>query len=145
MRAFPQRYNMSQRAIMQREGRKHSRLLAINLDIQDQSLISNILQTESEPYELLFRDSLGPANEFRLEGGPFDVIVINFSSSTKADFDLLAVIQREDPLARVIFLSRLADESLWIESIQRGAYDFLPKPLDQQEFRRILNNAIQKP
>ena len=122
---------MSQRARMQREGRKRSRLLAINLDVQDQTLISDILQTESEPYELMFQDSLGPANEFQLEGGPFDVIVINFSSSTKADFDLLAAIQREDPVAKVIFLSRLADESLWIESIQRGAYDFLPKPLDQ--------------
>ena len=32
----------------------------------------------------------------------------------------------------------------WIETIQCGAYEFLPKPLDLLEFKRILIQATEK-
>ena len=32
----------------------------------------------------------------------------------------------------------------WIESIQRGAYDYLSKPADKKELQRILENALER-
>lgn len=105
-------------------------------------MICNALQ--AEVHELVFRDSLAPLDECLLEGGPFDVIIIDLHHPVEACFGLLATIKRMCPRTEVIFLSRWADEDLWIESIQRGAYDFVPKPLDRRELHRILTNAIEK-
>jgi FixJ family two-component response regulator len=37
--------------------------------------------------------------------------------------------------------SRLADEHLWVEALNRGAYDLLAKPFDVAELKRVLNSA----
>jgi DNA-binding NtrC family response regulator len=41
----------------------------------------------------------------------------------------------------VIVTSRLADESLWAEALNIGAYDVLAKPLDAQEVVRVVSLA----
>jgi CheY-like chemotaxis protein len=40
----------------------------------------------------------------------------------------------------VIVISRLADEYLWAEALNLGAYDILAKPLNQTEVCRVLNS-----
>jgi FixJ family two-component response regulator len=56
----------------------------------------------------------------------------------------MSTIKERSPRTEVIFVSHLADVPLWIESIQRGAYDLLPKPLDQRELLRIVRGALKK-
>jgi len=41
----------------------------------------------------------------------------------------------------VIVASRLADERLWAEALNLGAYDVLAKPLDSREVLRVLSSA----
>jgi DNA-binding NtrC family response regulator len=41
----------------------------------------------------------------------------------------------------LIVFSQLADEYLWSEALNRGAYDVLAKPLDRLEVVRVLNSA----
>jgi DNA-binding NtrC family response regulator len=52
--------------------------------------------------------------------------------------ELLAGVPNSPPL---IVTSRLADDSLWAEALNRGAYDVLQKPFDQQELLRTVNLA----
>jgi DNA-binding NtrC family response regulator len=53
---------------------------------------------------------------------------------------LLAIhILRKPPL--LIVISRLADDYLWAEALNLGAYDVLAKPLDQTEAIRVLTSA----
>ena len=40
-----------------------------------------------------------------------------------------------------IVTSRLADERLWVEALNVGAYDVLVKPFDVAELKRVLNSA----
>ena len=46
----------------------------------------------------------------------------------------------------VIFISPFDEETrwLWIEAIRRGAYEFLPKPLDLLELKCVLIQATEK-
>jgi len=129
-------------AAAQDDGKNSARLLVIGADFQDRNTVSDALETES--CELVFQDSLGPLDEHLVTSAPFNAVLIDLSHPIESCFDMLASIRRERPQTEVIFLSRLADEALWIESIQRGAYDFLPKPLDRSELRRIVTNAIEK-
>jgi len=41
----------------------------------------------------------------------------------------------------VIVTSRLADEQLWAEALNLGAYDVLAKPFDRQEVYRVVDSA----
>jgi DNA-binding NtrC family response regulator len=40
-----------------------------------------------------------------------------------------------------IVASRLADERLWVEALNVGAYDVLVKPFDAAELKRVLSSA----
>ena len=44
----------------------------------------------------------------------------------------------------VIVTSRLADDRLWAEALNLGAYDVLAKPFDRTEVTRILNSAWRR-
>jgi DNA-binding NtrC family response regulator len=119
------------------------RLLAIAADAQDRAVLQDAL--EAEAYEIVFWDSLGRLEQSVLEQDtPFDAIVIELFSPVEIFFDLIPTIKARSPHTEVIFISRLADEDLWIESIQRGAYDLLPKPLDRNELQRIVTNALTR-
>lgn len=74
----------------------------------------------------------------------WDLIIIEVNNPLEQHQDLLNELNVQFPQAEWIFLSRQADDRLWMESIQRGAYDLLPKPLDRVEFKRVVFNAITR-
>jgi len=75
-----------------------------------------------------------------------DVVVLKLSRPFDEDFRTLAEVQIKAPHAEVIFVAQFDDEMLrdWMEVIQRGAYEFLPKPLDREELRHHLLRATEK-
>jgi len=56
------------------------------------------------------------------------------------------VLKLSKPFEEVIFVAQFDDEMLrdWVEVIQRGAYEFLPKPLDREELKHHLVRATEK-
>ena len=76
-----------------------------------------------------------------------DVVILNFQKPLENAFQLLSEIQAKAPQVEVIFVAPFDDDEtrwLWTETIQRGAYEFLPKPLDPPELNRVLVQAIEK-
>lgn len=133
---------MTHCATVQHSRKPAANLLVIGADAEDRVTVSDAFQADA--YEIVFCDSLDARDTRLLDDRSFDACIIELSHPVETCFDLLATIKRKCPLAEVIILSRLADEDLWIESIQRGAYDFLPKPLDRKELQRIVTNAVEK-
>ena len=43
---------------------------------------------------------------------------------------------------RVIFVSRLADEDMWIEVLKTGGHDLLSKPFSELELRQAVRRAL---
>lgn len=78
------------------------------------------------------------------ENSHADVIVFNLERPFERAFDLLPRLKSKLPQAEVVFVTRFDDETLWVEAIQRGAFDLIPKPLDLSELSRILLLAVQK-
>jgi DNA-binding NtrC family response regulator len=75
-----------------------------------------------------------------------DVVILNLRRPFEKAFRLLSEMRSEAPQAEVIFVAHFDDELLWawMEVIQRGAYEFLPKPLDCDELRLHLVHAVEK-
>lgn len=75
-----------------------------------------------------------------------DAVVIGFQEPFQRTFTLLSQIKAQAAGVEVVFLSEFDDETLWVwvEAIQRGAYEFLPKPVDLVDLRRTLLRAAEK-
>lgn len=75
-----------------------------------------------------------------------DVAVLKLSKPFDDDFRTLSEIQGSASQAEVIFVSQFDDELLraWMIVIQRGAYEFLPKPLNREELKYHLVRATEK-
>ena len=75
-----------------------------------------------------------------------DVVILNLQKPFEKAFHLLAEIKTKAPHVEVIFVSRFDKEALWrwMEVIQRGAYEFLPKPLDVPGLKRLLVQVAEK-
>jgi DNA-binding NtrC family response regulator len=118
------------------------RLLVIGADERDRAVVQDVL--EAEGCEIVWT-SLEQLEKSVLEDTPFDVILIELlNHPVEIFFELISAIKARSPRTEVIFISRFADEDLWIESIQRGAYDLLPKPLDRKELQRTVINALRR-
>jgi DNA-binding NtrC family response regulator len=55
--------------------------------------------------------------------------------------DVLALANSVCPEAQVVVTSRLADEHLWAEVLNHGAFDLLAQPLDDSEVLRVGTSA----
>jgi len=55
--------------------------------------------------------------------------------------DLLCLLQRMSNPPPLIVADRLADERLWAEALNLGAYDVLAEPFDGGEVRRVVESA----
>jgi len=75
---------------------------------------------------------------------PVDVVLLDLQKPFDTSFDLLSELRAKAPQTETIFVSKFDDEDLWIEAIQRGAFDVSPKPLELPELRRILLLAARK-
>jgi DNA-binding NarL/FixJ family response regulator len=75
---------------------------------------------------------------------PIDVILLDLQKPFEKAFDLLSELRAKAPQTETVFVSKFDDEDLWIEAIQRGAFDMSPKPLELPELRRILLLAAGK-
>jgi DNA-binding NtrC family response regulator len=73
-----------------------------------------------------------------------DVVLLDFQQPFESSFDLLSELKAQTPQTEIVFVSRFDDEKLWVEAVQRGAYDFLPKPLELSELKRVLVQAAEK-
>lgn len=68
-------------------------------------------------------------------------VVICHSDSTPDSWSLLEEVATLTVSPSVIIASRLADERLWAEALNLGAYDVLAKPLVGSEITRVLGSA----
>jgi DNA-binding NtrC family response regulator len=55
--------------------------------------------------------------------------------------DVMELLENLPDPPFLIVISRQADESLWAEALNLGAYDVLSKPLDDTEALRVLTSA----
>lgn len=55
---------------------------------------------------------------------------------------LVQAILDSGKTCEVIVCARLADEQLWADVLQCGAYDLIPEPYDEREVARIARSAL---
>src|SRR5262245_52797583 len=114
---------------------------------QDDSLTLKNVTEAMQAYESV-AEACWSAEEvlFATQQKTVDAVVINLQEPCENAFQLLSEIKIQAPQVEVVFVSPFDEETrcLWTEAIQRGAYEFLPKPLDPLELESVLVQAVEK-
>ena len=73
----------------------------------------------------------------------FDLLLVDADLVDGSWHDLLRILVGSRMPCEMIVCSRFADEALWADVLQCGAYDLLVEPYESQEVHRIVENAIE--
>jgi DNA-binding NtrC family response regulator len=116
-------------------------MLIVNPDAEIRHLVEKAI-----PEYRRSRMSFAFSDDFALlaEQPPPDVVLFNIKAEAQSCFSRLAKVRGQWPNTQVIFLSPVNDIHLWAEAIRLGAYDFLPKPIDPDQLKWILEGALTK-
>jgi signal transduction histidine kinase len=102
------------------------RLILVDDDAVDRASVTRALAQASGRFEIEEFHS-GEAALARIRSGPADCILLDYSLPGADGFEILAQLQADEIDVPVIMLTGIGDEELVIESLRRGAYDYLSK------------------
>jgi signal transduction histidine kinase len=73
-----------------------------------------------------------------------DLVFVDLKMPGLSGFQVLERIREIDPTVVTVVITGYATLSSAVEAMQRGAYDFLPKPFTPDEFRVVTGRALEK-
>jgi two-component system nitrogen regulation response regulator GlnG len=79
----------------------------------------------------------------QLGARPADVILLDVRLPDLSGLEVYQRIRHVDARIPVIFITSTTAAGTAIEAMQQGAYDYLFKPLDPQQLRRVVSQALQ--
>jgi DNA-binding response OmpR family regulator len=113
-------------------------ILSLSPCADDHAALSDIL----EPYEwTMHRASTLSDSKQLLRRHSIGVVVCDRDLPPHSWKDLLSEVAGLPKPPLIIVTSRHADDYLWAEALNLGAYDVLPKPFDAAEVRRTVRIA----
>ena len=70
-----------------------------------------------------------------------DVILLDIRLGNQSGLDLFAELREIDPKILVIFITGQGNADTAIEAMKCGAFDYLVKPLDLDQLKRVVEQA----
>jgi two-component system response regulator AtoC len=78
----------------------------------------------------------------RVRADPPDVVLLDLRLPDQSGLEIYQQIRRIDECIPVIFITLARSADAAIEATRQGAYDYLFKPLDLQQLRRVVEEAL---
>jgi two-component system response regulator PilR (NtrC family) len=72
----------------------------------------------------------------------FDLLLCDIKLGDMTGIDILKASKGQDPNTVVIMISAFATTEAAVEAMNEGAYDFVPKPFDNEELKQTIKNAL---
>ncbi len=101
------------------------------------------LMLNREGYAVTGAESGHQANQM-LEKQFFDLILLDIRLGDISGLDVLRKAKAIHPATIVIMISAYATAENAVEAMNDGAYDYLPKPFDNDELKDTIANALQR-
>lgn len=74
----------------------------------------------------------------------FDVVFTDLRMPDISGLELIRLIKNKTPKTQIIMMTGYADITTAIESIKRGAFNYIPKPLNRDEVLNIVREALEQ-
>src|SRR6059058_2586734 len=85
----------------------------------------------------------GAAGLERVGAGPPDVILLDLRLPDQSGLEVYQQIRKIDARIPVLFVTMAKTADAAIEAMKQGAYDYLFKPLDPHQLRRVVGEALE--
>src|ERR1700704_6915826 len=79
----------------------------------------------------------------RVGAGPPDVVLLDLGLPDQSGLEVYQQIRQIDARIPVIFVTMAKTADAAIEAMKQGAYDYLFKPLDLHQLRRVVGEAVE--
>jgi two-component system nitrogen regulation response regulator GlnG len=79
----------------------------------------------------------------RVGAGPPDVILLDLRLPDQSGLEVYQQIRKIDARIPIIFITMAKTADAAIEAMKQGAYDYLFKPLDLHQLRRVVGEAVE--
>ncbi|HEY7473350.1 MAG TPA: sigma-54 dependent transcriptional regulator [Gemmatimonadota bacterium] len=76
-----------------------------------------------------------------LEGAPADLVLADLRMPGMDGMKLVETVRARHPDTLVVLITAQGDERTAVQALKRGAYDYLPKPFDNEEIRATIRHA----
>jgi two-component system response regulator HydG len=116
------------------------RVLVVDDDLEMCGLISDVLKGEGLSATSV-GDSLGASKILKKE--EFDVIITDLKMKGLKGLDLLEEAKKVAPLTPVIIITAFGTVESAIKAMKMGAYDYITKPFQMEEFVLIVKKALE--
>ena len=118
---------------------KSQQLLAVD---DDRSMLKVLEVTLSkEGYKVSCAESGGKAISM-IKKKHFDLLLCDIRLGDISGLDVLRAAKKQNPHTVVIMISAYASAETAVEAMNEGAYDYLPKPFDNEELKQTIKNSL---
>ncbi len=102
-----------------------------------------VRQAFSRPHDRVEVARTGAAGLDRVQAETPDVILLDLRLPDQSGLEVYEHIREIDARIPVIFITVAKSAEAAIDAMKRGAYDYLFKPLDLNELRRVVGEALE--
>jgi two-component system response regulator HydG len=120
--------------------RKKYNLLVVDDDKAHRTMLSTLLRGWG--YDVTEADDGSTAIE-RVHENPFDVILMDIRMLRVSGIEALEKIKSYNPAIPIIIMTAYSSVETAVETLKKGAYDYLTKPLDFDKLRITLEKAME--
>jgi DNA-binding NtrC family response regulator len=115
------------------------------LIIEDEERMRRLLELvlKQEGYELLLADSGEEGIRLLNNGGRIDLIVTDLQLGQSSGLEVLEAAKRVLPGVPVLIITGFGTVKSAVEAMQKGAYDYISKPVDHDELKIVIARALE--
>jgi signal transduction histidine kinase len=113
--------------------------------IEDEERLRHYLQIllESEGYRVVTAGN-GTEGIMKLREGPFDLVITDLVLPETDGFQIMEYLRGNFPDTVVVAITGYASIESAIEALRKGAYDYLPKPINLDLLQLVIERALEK-
>lgn len=115
------------------------------LVIEDEERMRRVFELVLKPegYDLILASTAEEGIRTLSEAADLDLIVTDLQLGTLSGLDVLEAARRTLPEVPVLILTGYGTVKSAVEAMQKGAYDYISKPIDNEELKILIARALQ--
>ena len=114
-------------------------ILVVDDELSMRELLEFMLKKEG--YQVAVAQNGGQAIEM-LEKGRYDLLLCDIRLGDMTGLDVLRACREKQPNTTVVMISAYASTETAVEAMNEGAYDYVPKPFDNEELKQTIAKAL---
>ncbi len=118
-----------------------ARLLVVDDERSMRELLDYMLSREG--YAITLAENGRRALDL-LQANEYDLVLTDIKLGDLTGLDVLRAAKKKNPAVVVIMISAFATTETAVEAMNEGAFDYVPKPFDNDELKQTIANALER-